>query len=643
MIFIIPVGRYLAPAELWNNPVVEIGTDASGYTYALYDLTKASAGTLNWASAPAHKIAVINTLAYHSSVIDANFAGSEMIFEVPALVLCYNKDQALAHSLVDEIEYTITFVDEDGTELQSGKVGYGATPEYTGETPTKAADAQYTYTFAGWTPEIAPVTGEATYTATFDKTVNEYTVTFYVNGEVYDEQTVAYGEAAEAPADPEIAGKTFTGWDVEFDNITGDLDVNALFEDVLYTVKVQVAAGAGDSTAVIDGFDGDAKVVNGRELTLIAEAATGYIFDGWYNVTGGYSELLSKETTATYTVDLADATLEARFVEEVIGAPEVDVVVPEIEEGTITTTPAEDGKVEIKVEVSDEEKQVAFWYRETTDGTQIYLGAGESITVPPAGAGVTYMPHFVSKDETNIVVYLGRSEDIIAINPAEVPAEPTQFGFDFDEWVEITEVNGIVTLYKAKYVKAETYYTLTIDYVNAENEERQFQVYDAITATKTADGNVEWVLVDGEGTEKVISNKDNCAFAIMLQGDATLIEREITGEAKALIVGQSVVYDAGAAKIHFSGSYDLPEGATLVGVGVLLADASKVTVQPENINHNTAGVIVGAIKKPQNTNFIITKGKVAAGATWYGRPYLTYTMNGQTQTIYADTMVCTAN
>ena len=63
--------------------------------------------------------------------------------------------------------FDINFVNEDGTELQSCKVAYGDTPSYTGQTPTKKDDAKYTYTFAGWTPEIKPVTGDATYKATY--------------------------------------------------------------------------------------------------------------------------------------------------------------------------------------------------------------------------------------------------------------------------------------------------------------------------------------------------------------------------------------------------------------------------------------------------------------------------------------------
>ncbi len=66
-------------------------------------------------------------------------------------------------------EFTIKFVNEDGKELQSTKVAYGTKPTYTGATPTKAADSQYTYTFKEWSPEIVTVTGEATYKATYDK------------------------------------------------------------------------------------------------------------------------------------------------------------------------------------------------------------------------------------------------------------------------------------------------------------------------------------------------------------------------------------------------------------------------------------------------------------------------------------------
>ena len=134
-------------------------------------------------------------------------------------------------------QYTITFVDEDGTVLQSGKVPYGETPSYTGKTPTKAADAQYTYTFDGWTPEITKVTGDATYTAKYSRTVNQYTITFVnEDGTVLQSGKVPYGET------PSYTGKTpykepddnyhwnFVGWDSETKVVTGDSIYTAKYE-----------------------------------------------------------------------------------------------------------------------------------------------------------------------------------------------------------------------------------------------------------------------------------------------------------------------------------------------------------------------------------------------------------------------------
>ena len=82
----------------------------------------------------------------------------------------------------------VTFVDEDGTTvLQTvGNLRIGDTPAYTEATPTKAATAQYTYTFTGWddgttqygpTDALPAVTGAAEYTATYSSTVNNYKVT----------------------------------------------------------------------------------------------------------------------------------------------------------------------------------------------------------------------------------------------------------------------------------------------------------------------------------------------------------------------------------------------------------------------------------------------------------------------------------
>ena len=67
-------------------------------------------------------------------------------------------------------KHTITFVNYDGTELQSSQVTEGDMPAYTGTTPTKPEDEDYTYEFNGWTPDIVAATADADYTATFTAT-----------------------------------------------------------------------------------------------------------------------------------------------------------------------------------------------------------------------------------------------------------------------------------------------------------------------------------------------------------------------------------------------------------------------------------------------------------------------------------------
>ena len=110
--------------------------------------------------------------------------------------------------------YMIKFMNDDGTTLQSNNVLYGQTPTYMWPTPTKAADAQYTYTFAGWDKEITSVTWEKVYIATYTSTPKQYTITFDTNGwSSIPAITAGYGSDITQPADPEKQWHHFDGWD----------------------------------------------------------------------------------------------------------------------------------------------------------------------------------------------------------------------------------------------------------------------------------------------------------------------------------------------------------------------------------------------------------------------------------------------
>ena len=137
--------------------------------------------------------------------------------------------------------YTIRFVDENGTELQSSEVKYGQTPEYNGETPTKESTAEFHYTFAGWTPQIANVTEEATYKATYTATKRSYTLTVALAegceemGEVSGSGSYEYGTVVTLTATAH-EGYKFMQWSDGDTNATrtiiveGEVTLTATFE-----------------------------------------------------------------------------------------------------------------------------------------------------------------------------------------------------------------------------------------------------------------------------------------------------------------------------------------------------------------------------------------------------------------------------
>ena len=152
-------------------------------------------------------------------------------------------------------EYTVTWI-VDGVSTTETYVE-GTTPSYKGTTD-KAADAQYTYNFAGWDKAIATVTGTATYTAQYNKTVNEYTVTWIVDG-VTTTETYAYGATPSYKGTTDKAADaqytyTFTGWDTEIAAVTGTATYTAQYNKTL-----------------LDGFTGFA--LNGNTATVTYKKA----------------------------------------------------------------------------------------------------------------------------------------------------------------------------------------------------------------------------------------------------------------------------------------------------------------------------------------------------------------------------------
>ncbi len=137
----------------------------------------------------------------------------------------------------DVSRYTVIFKNDDGSELWRSDVAYNQTPSYNGPTPNKPADAQYTYTFNGWTPKITAVTGDVTYTATYSKTLNKHNVTFLnEDGSTIECTQWEYGTfpiCSTIPAKSADEGHsyTFIGWTPRLSTVTGETSYTAVYKD----------------------------------------------------------------------------------------------------------------------------------------------------------------------------------------------------------------------------------------------------------------------------------------------------------------------------------------------------------------------------------------------------------------------------
>ncbi len=182
-------------------------------------------------------------------------------------------------------KYEITFMNE-GVILQKSEFEYGATPKYTGAEPTKAATAQYTYTFKGWDPEVVTVTGAATYNAVFSSTVNKYEITFMNEGVVLQKSEFEYGATPKyTGAEPTKAPTaqytyTFIGWDHKIAPVIGTATYNAVFSSTVneYTITFMNEGKELQKSKVPYGL---VPAYFGPTPTKEATAQYTYTFDGW--------------------------------------------------------------------------------------------------------------------------------------------------------------------------------------------------------------------------------------------------------------------------------------------------------------------------------------------------------------------------
>lgn len=170
------------------------------------------------------------------------------------------------------------------------------------------------YTFNDWNYEKAVLWEDLTLYA--DKTANEYTVTYDVNGGdtlTETKKTVTYGEEFSF-VKPTKTGYAFLGW---YDGQTPLTDgegksLSAWKNASDVTAKAEWQANEYTLTAnKTDGgtVTGGGKYLYGESVTLTATTAAGYTWLGWYDG----DTLLTTEASYTFTIVAKDTTYTAKW------------------------------------------------------------------------------------------------------------------------------------------------------------------------------------------------------------------------------------------------------------------------------------------------------------------------------------------
>ena len=180
---------------------------------------------------PTHLLSALNAW------VDANNAEGQYLHWVADTANVNGGYPILKQEPIALPKYIVTFCDEDGTILQQDTLEHGEMPEYREGIPTKDSTEQYNYTFTGWSPELSVVTGNQSYTAQYEATLNQYEIIFLNwDGEVLQSTMVDYGAMPEyfgvTPTKPEDDQYvyTFSGWEPEITIVVAYAEYTAQYD-----------------------------------------------------------------------------------------------------------------------------------------------------------------------------------------------------------------------------------------------------------------------------------------------------------------------------------------------------------------------------------------------------------------------------
>lgn len=182
--------------------------------------------------------------------------------------------------------FTVTFKNWDGTTIKRQLVQYGTSAT------APSSPVREGYTFTGWDKDFSSIKADTVITAQYS--INSYTVSYFVDGVLYDTQTYEFGAEIILLDEPQREGQTFSGWSEVPDTMpANNVNVYGSFDDNSYTV-------------VFEDWDGTplkVETVSHGEAATAPEDPTreGYTFTGWDTDFSNVTDNLT--VTATYTIN----------------------------------------------------------------------------------------------------------------------------------------------------------------------------------------------------------------------------------------------------------------------------------------------------------------------------------------------------
>ena len=254
--------------------------------------------------------------------------------------------------------YTITFVDGEQI-LSSSEYRYG--DQVTApEEPVREATAEHTFTFGGWEPEVAEVTGTQTYMANWDTIVNRYEIRF-VNwdGMMLESDTLEYGAIPQFGGnDPtreteEGVAYQFAGWEPEIVAVTGAATYTAQFTSLELEFTVHFLLYERDSVIIAHYND---------QLDLYAEPAESDYFVQWSDGVVDNPRLVNIVSDTTFQAQFAVNRYEIKFLDW-------DETILQVDTLDYGTTPQYRGNEPTRETVEGQTFTFTGWFPEITPAT----------------------------------------------------------------------------------------------------------------------------------------------------------------------------------------------------------------------------------------------------------------------------------